>query len=185
MKRKTATSSAPSWLDGPSPLERSQAAEPIGDMDLLRLKVLARLLARGLPPAYGWMDLLQEAFARTLDGRRRQPPGVPRVAFLAGVMRSLRSEVWERQRRGELLRPRGRESDPAPEQQLMAIETLEQIEALFAHDADALRVLDALAEGLTADEVRARCDLTPTAYATVRKRMRRALLRAGLTWGVV
>lgn len=192
MTRKTATRELPSWLDGPTPLERAQASEPIADCDLLRIKVLARLYARGLPPAYAWMDLVQEAFARTLDGRRRRPPEVPLVAFIAGVMRSLRSEVWARHERGELLQlrrvmpeMRGQESGPCPEQRLIAIETLEQIEALFAGDAEALRVIDALAEGLTAEEVRVQCELTPTAYATVRKRIRRALLRAGLTWGEV
>jgi hypothetical protein len=36
-------------------------------MDLMRLKAVARLYARGLPPEVGWSDLLQEAFARVLD----------------------------------------------------------------------------------------------------------------------
>src|SRR5947208_1833245 len=68
-------------------------------MDLLRLKVIARLHARGLPPHIGWADLLQETFTRVLDGSRRQPEGVPMVAFLAGVMRSIKEQYWRQARK--------------------------------------------------------------------------------------
>jgi hypothetical protein len=47
-----------------------------------------------------WDDLLQEAITRVLVGSRRQPQGVKMVAFLAGIMRSLRAEHWRRARQG-------------------------------------------------------------------------------------
>jgi hypothetical protein len=65
-----------------------------------RSLVIARLHARGLPPHIGWADLLHEAFTRVLDGSRRQPEGVPMVAFLAGIMRSIKEQSWRQARRG-------------------------------------------------------------------------------------
>ena len=45
-----------------------------------------------------WSDLLHEAVLRALAGARPWPPGVPLLAFLAGVMRSLCDEQWRRRR---------------------------------------------------------------------------------------
>src|SRR5687768_4070956 len=93
------------WLDAIEWVSRTPAglaldAKLVTEADLLRLKVIARLHARGLPPHVGWGDLLQEAFTRVLDGSRRQPEGVPMVAFLAGVMRSIKEQHWRQARRG-------------------------------------------------------------------------------------
>jgi DNA-directed RNA polymerase specialized sigma24 family protein len=82
------------------PTESALALELVGEMDLLRLKTIARLYARGLPPDVAWDDLLQEAITRVLVGSRRQPQGVTTVAFLAGIMRSLKAEHWRRAQRG-------------------------------------------------------------------------------------
>src|ERR1700758_4403412 len=85
-------------------LEKPPASLPLARKlvtanDLLRLKVIARLHARGLPPQFSWTDLLQESFARVLDGSRRQPEGLPMVPFLGGVMRSIKTQYWRRARR--------------------------------------------------------------------------------------
>src|SRR5882724_10161482 len=82
------------------PAETALALELISRMDFLRLKSIARWHARGLPPDVTWDDLLQEAVTRVLVGSRRQPEGLTMVAFLAGVMRSLRNEHWRRARQG-------------------------------------------------------------------------------------
>ena len=66
------------------PTETALALRLISEMDFLRLKTIARLHARGLPPDVGWDDLLQEAFTRVIVGSRRQPEGVTMVTFLAG-----------------------------------------------------------------------------------------------------
>ena len=71
--------------------------------DLVRLRAIARLRARSLPAGMSWSDLLHEAVLRALAGTRPWPPGVPLVAFLAGVMRSLCDEQWRRQRLQELV----------------------------------------------------------------------------------
>jgi hypothetical protein len=47
-----------------------------------------------------WEDLLQEALSRVLTGVRQRPEDVPMVAFVAGIMRSLRAEHWRRFSKG-------------------------------------------------------------------------------------
>jgi len=69
--------------------------------ELLRLKWLAQLRAR-LLPGLEWEELLNEALLRALDGSRRWPEGVPLLAFIAGIMRSLvDGRVEERRRQAE------------------------------------------------------------------------------------
>jgi RNA polymerase sigma-70 factor (ECF subfamily) len=178
-----------------TPAETALALKLVGKTDLLRLKTIARLHARGLPGDIGWADLLQEAFARVLDGSQRQPDGLPMIAFLAGVMRSLKAEHWRR-----LLREAGswqtirigqasdaardvEPPDPAPdpERALMAVQELAGIDRLFALDVVALLIIEGLGEGLSADQIRAGAGLSKTEYDSARRRIRRILLREGLT----
>src|ERR1700761_3154497 len=72
------------------PAETALALNLITRMDFLRLKAIARLYARDLPPDVGWDDLLQEAFTRVIVGTRRKPPALSMVSFIVGIMRSLR-----------------------------------------------------------------------------------------------
>jgi hypothetical protein len=67
------------------PAESALALHLITEMQLLRLKTIAKLHARGLPPDVGWDDLLQEALTRVLVGARLPPKDVPIVPFLAGI----------------------------------------------------------------------------------------------------
>jgi DNA-directed RNA polymerase specialized sigma24 family protein len=145
----------------------------------------------------GWDDLLQEAFTRVLVGSRRQPEGVTMVAFLEGVMRSLKSEHWRRVfagsngRRALRIDQANDESrdvelhDPAPgpERSLSARQELTAIERLFADDPVALRIIAGLGEGLSAEQIRVATGISKTDYDSARRRMRRTLLREGLTCG--
>jgi DNA-directed RNA polymerase specialized sigma24 family protein len=79
------------------------ALAALSEEDLLRLRAIARLRARSLPDGMSWSDLLHEAVLRALTGARPWPPGVPLLAFLAGVMRSLCDEQWRRHRRQDHL----------------------------------------------------------------------------------
>jgi DNA-directed RNA polymerase specialized sigma24 family protein len=180
-----------------APAETALALELVTEMDLLRLKTIARLHARGLPPEVGWDDLLQEAITRVLVGSRKCPQGVPMIAFLAGIMRSLKTEYWRRAGAGSA----GREAlridhaatespddiielrDPAPdpERALSARQELAAIAQLFADDPVALRIIAALGEGLSAEQICASSGLSRTDYTSARRRMRRTLLREGLT----
>ncbi len=169
-----------------APAERSDIARAIRALsaaDRRRLEAIARLRARAMPGGLGWADLLHEAIRRALDGARRWPHGVPLVAFLAGIMRS----VWSEQRRRpspEAL-PAALEDEvvdaaPGPERIVAAAQAVGAIYRLFAGDAPALAVLAGLAEGLPAAQIRTASGLSETEYDSTRRRMRRALLRAGL-----
>lgn len=177
-----------------TPARDALDAQLVTVADLVRLKVIARLHARGLPPEIGWSDLLQEAFARVLDGSRRLPEGVPIVAFLAGVMRSIKEQYWRQARRGarhvsKLLAeieihdaPEAEPLDPAPspERRAIAKQEMDLINELFSDDLHAMQVVAGLYEGWTPEEICAAHDLTKTEYDSTRRRIRRALVRAGL-----
>ena len=157
----------------------------LSETDLLRLKAIARLHARGLPAGIGWMDLLQEAILRMLQGSRRKRPDLPIVVFLAGVMRSIRSEHWRRaQREAEAHAWLATGSEPSiePEERFAAAQALAMIDRLFAHDPRALQIIAGLGEGLTAERIREVYSMSKTDYDSTRKRMRRVLLREGLAW---
>jgi DNA-directed RNA polymerase specialized sigma24 family protein len=170
-----------------APTQTALALKLVTSMDLLRLKSIARLYARGLSPAVAWDDLLQEAITRVLTGARVKPEDISMVAFLAGIMRSLRADHFRRARHSVKSEDTSRHDhellDPAadPERAMIAAETLEEVRVLFADDAVALRIIDGLAEGLEAEQVRLRHGMTRTVYDSARKRMRRCLLREGLT----
>ncbi len=180
------------------PAARALAMKLVTNCDLLRLKVIARLHGRSLPPDVCWADLLQEAFARVLDGSRAIPRAVPAVAFLAGVMRSIKAEHWRRRRRATEQQPvlateyqvvmadtaEACDPQPDPERWLIAAQQLQAIGTLFANDPVALQIIAGLGDGLTAEEIRRTLRMTKTDYDSARRRMRRALIRAGLTMGV-
>jgi DNA-directed RNA polymerase specialized sigma24 family protein len=167
----------------------------VSQMDLLRLKTIARIYCRGLPPEIAWDDMLQEALTRVIAGSRRQPEGVTMVAFVAGILRSLRAEYWRRAAResrgGDTLRIDHESnealglvvSDPAPgpERVLNAEQELAAIKQLFADDPTARKIIDGLRDGLSAEQIRHFVGLSKTDYDSTRRRMRRALLRQGLT----
>jgi RNA polymerase sigma-70 factor (ECF subfamily) len=161
----------------------------------VRLKALACLWTRGLPAVWSWSDVLHEAIARALDGSRKWPPGVPILAFLSGIMRSICEDQWRRERR-ELGRrvpqedvaelsaaeDEARSASSNPERVLAAAQALAAVNELFAADPSALKVIAGLADGFTAAEICKLYGMSIRDYDTTRKRMRRALLRRGLVW---
>lgn len=190
------TQSVPPWKEraghtAPPPRDVGEALNSLSDDDLLRLRALARLRARGLPGGVAWSDLLHEAMLRALEGTRRWPPGVPLLAFLAGIMRSLCDEQWRRRRREGSVLPSdntaaammpGVSSDADPERVYAASEALAAVDRLFASDVEALKVIAGLTNGLTAEDIQRHYVLTSVEYDTTRRRMRRTLLRHGLAW---
>jgi RNA polymerase sigma-70 factor (ECF subfamily) len=151
--------------------------------DLLRLRAIARLRARSLPAGMSWSDLLHEAVLRALAGSRPWPLGVPLLAFLAGVMRSLCDEQWRRHRLQQALpalESTGTADDP--ERALAAREAIAALHRLFASDAVATEVITGLLSGMTPEAIRRHYGLSGVEYDTARRRMRRTMLRHGLTW---
>jgi DNA-directed RNA polymerase specialized sigma24 family protein len=178
------------------PAESALALNLLTEMELLKLKTIARLRARGLPPDVSWEDLLQEALTRVLVGSRVKPPEVSMVHFVAGVMRSLRSEHWRRVPKRAALSalpaeqggedPRElelRDPAPTPEHTLIALQELAAIRRLFAQDLVCLKIIQGLEMGLTAEQIRAAHKIAQTDYDSARKRMRRTLIKEGLTCG--
>jgi DNA-directed RNA polymerase specialized sigma24 family protein len=164
----------------------------VSRMDLLRLKGIARVYARGLAPEMAWEDMLQEALTRIVTGSRRRPEGLTTVAFVAGILRSLRAEYWRRATRGcgrGAIEHQGEESlelavpdpGPGPERALSARQELIAIRQLFAGDPTILKIIEGLGEGLSAEQIRHAWGLSRTDYDSARRRMRRTLLREGLT----
>jgi RNA polymerase sigma-70 factor (ECF subfamily) len=177
------------------PAQIALALKLITRLDFLRLKTIARLHARGLPPDVDWDDLLQEAFTRVIAGSRQLPDNVTMIAFLAGIMRSLKSDHWRRVQAGgaaaHSLRidehsDRSQALDAADpqadlERAVMARQELTAIESLFADDPWALKIIKGLGEGLSADQIRRAAGISKTEYDSTRRRMRRTLIREGLT----
>ena len=151
--------------------------------DLLRLRAIARLRARSLPSDMSWSDLLHEAVLRALTGARPWPPGVPLLAFLAGIMRSVCDEQWRRHRRQyDLPTPPDSGGADDPERACAAAEALAAIQRLFASDEAALKGITGLISGMGAGDIRRHYNLTAAKYDTTRRRIRRTLLRHGLAW---
>ena len=172
-------------------LDVARAIHALTAADLVRLKALARLWTRGLPEVLGWSDVLHEAIARALDGSRKWPPGVPILAFLSSVMRSICDDHWRRARRESRLLARDHDRDAGeveahassdPERVLAAAQALAAVNGLFCGDPTALKVIAGLADGLTPAEICRLYGMSERDYDTTRRRMRRALLRRGLAW---
>src|SRR6516165_7725754 len=143
-----------------------------------------RPAARTLPPArYVMVRLAARGGTAGVDGHAAVAAGVPLLAFLAGVMRSLCDEQWRRHRRQEhlpILHGGGGADDP--EQTCAAAEALAAIQRLFASDEAALKVITGMISGIGAEEIRCHCDMTAVEYDTTRRRIRRTILRHGLAW---
>ena len=173
------------WSRHPVPPQRDVGAAltALSAEDLVRLRAIARLRARSLPGDMSWSDLLHEAVLRALTGARPWPPGVPLLAFLAGVMRSLCDEQWRRHRRQhDLLGRHDSGGADDPERACAAAEALAAIQRLFASDEAALKMITGLISGMAAEEIRHHYGLTTVKYDTTRRRIRRTMLRHGLAW---
>ena len=169
--------------------EARQAVDGLTPADLLRLEKVGRLYALGLGCEAG--DLLSHVIGQTLQGRRNCPREVPLVKFLVGAMRSTASAVRERQRTSpvaftsDATGTDGRPLYDAPELARNAEERrlaeedytdrLSALEALFAGDDEAMMFLMADLEEMPKEEIKKMNDLTETAYATIRRRMRRQI----------
>jgi len=140
-----------------SPAETALCARAGHETELLRLKAIARLHARGLPPDVGWEDLLQEAFSRYLGGSRRRPEGVSTTVFSRRRHAQFESRalapVLQENREPLLCGPQELDVDSMqdPERALIAWQELNVVERLFADDALALKIVAGLAEGLSAE----------------------------------
>ncbi|WP_293869635.1 hypothetical protein [Sphingomonas sp. 67-36] len=175
--------------DAFDPDEIRAALDGLAAIDLARLRRTGRIYALGL--ACEADDLIGEAVAAILSGARVCPRTMALVPFLIGAMRSIASAA-----RGSTGRVKetvsldatgtdGRllvvpvDPDPDAETRLLAAEDMSErimaLEALFADDEQALLMLMCDLEFYSKEEIMTMNDLDDKAYATIRRRMRRAI----------
>lgn len=170
--------------------EVASALRSLTRADMARLRQLARIRSSGMA-WLDWEDLLHEAIGRVLEGSRMWPRGVPFLAFMREVMRSIASEHWRRHVHGPVrseadLGAEGNAFDlagiaqdrPDPEREVLARQALDRVFTLFAEDPAATTVLAGMAQGGSPTEIQQAAGLSPTAYSTTQKRIRRTLVRA-------
>jgi RNA polymerase sigma-70 factor (ECF subfamily) len=170
-----------------SKAEIVEAIRGLSDADWARLKKVAGYYAR---PVISAQDLLQEAFARALDGSRACPAHVDAVRFLAEAMRSIADGEQEKAaRRPALVSIEGGRDgtaaldcpDPAPgvEDRIVQAEQDARMRAdllaLFEDDPAAKDIVEGTMEGMTAEELRELTGLERTAYDSKRKLIRRRI----------
>lgn len=172
------------------PDEMRAGIDALAAIDLARLRRAGRLLAFGL--ACEADDLIGEAVAATLSGARTCPRRMALVPFLIGVMRSIASAARGAAQRVETVALEATGTDGRPlvvpvdpertaEARLLAAEDkaerIAALENLFADDEQALLMLWADLELTPKEEIMRMNDLDEIAYATIRRRMRRAINR--------
>jgi len=158
----------------------ARAIATLTPSDLVRLKRLAQLRAR-LLPGLEWDELLNEALLRALDGSRRWPEGVPLLAFIAGIMRSLVDlRMHERRRFAERAVIGGESTIAPPDAQLHARQCLAAIAQFFAGDPDVLALIVALARQHLGGSDDPAPRLSRKRQEAARKRLARAILRGQL-----
>jgi RNA polymerase sigma-70 factor (ECF subfamily) len=153
----------------------------------LRRLATARAIAGPVEPD----DLLQEAFRRVLDGRRRWPAGVGLLPFLSGVMRSITSGERELRRQsvegsavplyandGALMLDKP-DPRPTPEGTLAGIAAAarlrERVTSLFSDDYEAQLMVEGIMDGMEGEELRNFTGLEGTAFNSKRRLVRRRL----------
>jgi DNA-directed RNA polymerase specialized sigma24 family protein len=143
------------------------ALASLSDGEMIALMKIARLYARKTP--YDKEDLIQEAFARVLSGRRAWSKGTGPVLFLGGVIRSI---AWEWKSEGPL--------DTVPSTDLKMEERnanaaidAAKIVALFEDDAIARNMVAAMMGGARGEELQAISGLGKVAYESKRTKIRR------------
>jgi DNA-directed RNA polymerase specialized sigma24 family protein len=180
-----------------TPEDLAKALNALAEPDLRRLDAFARYrLFAMVHPGSGrdHTDLLHEAIASTLDGKRPwKPEKVTLTVHLLGAMRSI-AFAWHQKDKTQsrVMPPEETETDedgerasmpfhnfparePSPEKQLEAKETIRAVMDCFRDDHVAQQILTALMDGLRSPEIIKALGMRPVAYHTVRRRIQRRL----------
>jgi DNA-directed RNA polymerase specialized sigma24 family protein len=156
-----------------------------------RLRRLATMFCRGRPIEPE--DLLQETFARAIEGSRSCPRNVDIVWFLTQAMRSIASssmKVLSRQPEfqatphvdddGVALDPP--DCRPTAEQHAISHEETAQMKremlALFSDDMTARVMIEGIFEGMDGEDLRQVTDLSKIGFASKRRLIRRRIEKA-------
>jgi hypothetical protein len=148
-------------------VERALAS--LSDGEMIALMKIARVYARKTP--YDKEDLIQEAFARVLSGRRTWTKGTGPVLFLGGVIRSI---AWEWKNEGPLDVTSSTDLK-IEERSANAVIDAAKIVALFEDDAIARNMVAAMMGGARGEELQAISGLGKVAYESKRTKIRRRI----------
>ncbi|MEE8612123.1 MAG: hypothetical protein V3V60_15185 [Sphingomonas aquatilis] len=135
-------------------------------------------------------DLRQEAICRALDGRRKCRESWDIVAFLNGVMRSMIRDDYRAEAEGRALvlyddlDAASLDNDVASFEQMThdpidARRTISGIREALRSDPRLLALLDAVLAGKRGEELQTQFGVDEKGLAALRKRMNRAIGRAG------
>jgi hypothetical protein len=149
--------------------EVADAIARLTDGEKTAVMKIARLYARKTP--YDPQDLIHEALARILGGRRVWPKGANTTFFLGGVIRSIAWE-WKSEQP-----PEGRETTDVAVQERNAIAVIDaaKIISLFDDDAVAKKMVLGMMDGARGEELQAISGLGKTEYESKRTKIRRRI----------
>ena len=155
-----------------STIEIREILQSLTEAQKTRLFMIARLLGKRI--RYSERDLIQEAYARVLDGKRAWPKNVAVVPFLAGVMRSIAWD-WRIEDDHEDIDVDSLGSEHhAAEAKLNA----QKLFDLFSDDPIAQKILAAIIKGARGKELQRESGLSDTDYESKRTKIRRRLEKA-------
>lgn len=137
-------------------------------------------------------ELVNEAFVRHLDGRRRWEDDADPAAVLLGTVQSV---AWEWRVKANrfvpesALAPAGAEEDtgeegilarqaapdPGPDATASVAGIYREVEAAVSDDEHVLSIVLGRSEGLTPTDIQKEFGMTPTQYASALKKLRRAI----------
>lgn len=132
------------------------------------------------------MELLQEAIARALEGRRRCPKGVGIVQFIGGIVSSLASEASESRKKGLGSVPVGdgvveaaADDGPSPEREVVSRidggAILAKVQRAVAGDEELELLVEGIYDGLKGKDLEELLGIDKRKLATVQKRLQRKL----------
>lgn len=176
--------------------EVTELLENLDGLTLARLQLIAGAYAASVP-ALTADDLLQEAFARTLEGHRRWPKSVDAPKYFEEVISSIRDAHFKSVRRKDKHARTVLESDLSnnvddfdddgpgvleaaadisvdPAGIALAEGLVDEIEKVFSDETDLL-MLEAIIEGLSGKETMELLGIDEKEYGTINRRIRRQL----------
>jgi DNA-directed RNA polymerase specialized sigma24 family protein len=143
------------------------------------------LSIRGMVYPLDARDLLHEAIARTLDGRRKwDPERIDFVTHLIGCMRSIASELLTRKRREvEALEEYERREWRNLFDSYWPEQILRETRIRLLDNEIAVQVFDRLLEGYKRAEICQTLNMRIDVYDAARKRITRCLYALAIEWG--
>lgn len=147
--------------------------------EAVRLGELARVCARSVGSRTEGAEVLNEAIARVLEGRRRWPADLPVDVFFSEVMRSIAHEWRQRAWREPFLDDQAiPDIAVAPEHRAEIESVTGVVRRFLKNDPLALRLFELELAEMTGFEIQRELGLDATAYDTLRRRFRRRLIAA-------